>query len=65
MDSRIQWNIQNQRQMLLSKYPETKVHWKEDWEPFLSSHPGFKARDVNWEEKLEEDAKRTKIRSDC
>merc|ERR1711936_557948 len=42
-----------------------KSQWEEDWEAFLSSHPGFEVRDVSWEEKLEENDNEDQIRLVC
>ena len=44
---------------------EAKSQWEEDWEAFLSSHPGFEVRDVSWEEKLEENDNEDQIRLVC
>ena len=44
---------------------EAKEQWEEDWETFLSSHPGFTVTEVNWEENLAKDSDEHQIRLVC
>ena len=44
---------------------EAKEQWEEDWETFLSSHPGFTVNEVNWEENLAKDCDEDQIRLVC
>ena len=44
---------------------DAKEQWEEDWETFLSSHPGFTVNDVNWEENLAKDGDEDQIRLVC
>ena len=50
------------------KLPErgAKEQWEEEWETFISSHPGFTVSDVNWEENVEKNFdKEDQIRIVC
>ena len=49
------------------KLPErgAKEQWEEEWETFISSHPGFTVSDVNWEENVEKDYDEEQIRIVC
>ena len=44
---------------------EVKEQWEEEWETFLSSHPGLTVNDVNWEENVEKDNEKEQIRIVC
>ena len=49
------------------KLPErgAKEQWEEEWETFISSHPGFTVSDVNWEENVENNYDEEQIRIVC
>ena len=44
---------------------ENKEQWEEEWETFISSHPGFTVIDVNWEENVAKDYDEDQIRIVC
>ena len=44
---------------------ETKEQWEEEWETFLSSHPGFEVNDVDWEENLTKEFRQEQLRIVC
>ena len=44
---------------------KAKDQWEENWETFLSSHPGFTVSNVNWEENLTKNGDEDQIRLVC
>ena len=51
----------------VEQIPERKVkeQWEEEWETFISCHPGFTLNDVNWEENVAKNHDKEHIRIVC
>merc|ERR1712013_391254 len=55
---------QSKAKQVVQQKPQ-KQQWEEDWEAFLSSHPGFTPADVDWEEEVAGQGDKDHIRLVC
>ena len=55
---------QSKAKQVVQQKPQ-KEQWEEDWEVFLSSHPGFTPADVDWEEKVAGQGDKDNLRLVC
>jgi len=55
---------QSKAKQVVQQKPQ-KEQWEEDWEAFLSSHPGFTPADVDWEEKVAGQGDKDNLRLVC
>ena len=55
---------QSKAKQVVQQKPQ-KEQWEEDWEAFLSSHPGFTPADVDWEEKAAGQGDKDHLRLVC